>query len=217
MKKYFVAGTDTGVGKTAMTVALLNHFKQQGLSTAALKPIASGCDEVDGKLYNEDAQAMLDAMTHQCDYSKVNPYAFLPPIAPHLAAKDAGIDLNVASLLNSAEPMLLAPVDILLIEGAGGWMVPLNEKETLADFVEALELPVILVVGMRLGCINHALLTYEQITSRKLTMAGWIANCLSDDMLYLQENIATLKKLLPAPCMGVVSYNLQDDHQQLKI
>lgn len=189
---YFVTGTDTGVGKTFVSLQLLKHFAKQGLSTIALKPIASGCEPSPQGLVNEDALALQNAASIQLPYAEVNPFAFLPPIAPHIAAKEAGLRLSVAKLRATLTPILNTPADITLIEGAGGWLLPLNETETLADYVEAIHPKIILVVKMQLGCLNHALLTAQDIKNRGLSLAGWVANTINEPMPYLADNIAFL-------------------------
>ncbi|HEU5281618.1 MAG TPA: dethiobiotin synthase [Gammaproteobacteria bacterium] len=191
---YFVTGTDTGVGKTFVSLQLLHYFKKQGLSTLALKPIASGCEETANGLMNEDALALQAAASIKLPYHHVNPFAFLPPIAPHIAANQVGVTLSVAALTQTLTPILQTQADIKLIEGAGGWLLPLNKMETLADYIETLNVKIILVVKMQLGCLNHALLTAKEIKNRGLTLAGWVANTINEPMPYLNENIETLSE-----------------------
>jgi dethiobiotin synthetase len=207
MTQYFITGTDTGIGKTYITTGLLKLFEDRGLSTLGLKPVASGCDLIDGALQNEDALLLQQTSSLQVDYDTINPFAFEEPIAPHLAARKAGTRLNVETLSQTLlNTWIQHPSDITLIEGAGGWLVPLNETETLADLVIALNLPVILVVGMRLGCINHALLTYEVMKQQKINLKGWMANCIDPSMQALDENIETLKQKIEVPCLGVIPW-----------
>lgn len=189
---YFITGTDTGVGKTHVSLKLLAYFNKQGLSTLALKPIASGCTQTVNGLVNEDALALQNAASIKLPYQHINPYAFLPPIAPHLAAEEIGKKLSVASLALTLTSTLHTPADITLIEGAGGWLLPLNQTETFADYVELIHAKIILVVKMQLGCLNHALLTVQNIKSRGLTLAGWVANTHDCPMPRLAENIKTL-------------------------
>lgn len=191
---YFITGTDTGVGKTFISLQLLRHFKKHGLSTLALKPIASGCEETPQGLRNEDALALQAAASIKLAYHQINPFAFLPPIAPHIAANQVGVNLSVATLTQTLTPILQTPADIKLIEGAGGWLLPLNKTETLADYIETLNIKIILVVKMQLGCLNHALLTAKNITDRGLTLAGWVANTIAEPMPYLENNIETLSE-----------------------
>jgi len=193
-KAYFITGTDTNVGKTYVTVDLLKHFNQQGKKTAALKPIASGCEQTVDGLRNNDAILLQNAMSMDFPYHHINPFAFEPPIAPHLAAEENNTELTVKNVIKSCNPILNSDYDVLLIEGVGGWNVPLNDKEYLPDLAAAFGFPVILVVAIRLGCLNHALMTWQNMKARNTPIAGWIANCIDPEMLYQQENIATLEK-----------------------
>ena len=201
---FFVTGTDTDVGKTTIAAGLLRAARLAGLSTAAVKPVASGCEAgVDG-LRNSDALALLAECSLPLSYAEVNPFAFAPAIAPHLAAREAGVELKVAALAAAVQAVLVQQADFTLVEGAGGWRVPLGEQATLADLPVALDLPVILVVGVRLGCINHALLTAEAIARDGLRLAGWVANVLDPQTSRLDDNLRTLTELLAAPCLGRV-------------
>ena len=206
-KRFFVTGTDTDAGKTFVTVLLLEALKARGLSTLALKPVAAGCDEVDGELRNDDALKLQAAMTVALPYQQVNPIALKAAIAPHIAAEEEGRRLTVDRLAGLIRGALMTPVDVTLIEGAGGWLVPLNERETLANLVKELQLPVILVVGIRLGFLNHALLTAQAIAAAGLPLAGWVANCIDPNAVRVEENIRTLQAMLPAPCLGVIPYD----------
>lgn len=201
-RAFFIAGTDTDAGKTTVASALLACARQQGYSTLACKPVASGSEPTPQGLRNADALALAAQCSIQVPYSQLNPQAFAPAIAPHLAARDAGIELSVASLQADVEKILAYQAQLSLIEGAGGWRVPLNAKQSLADLAIALQLPVILVVGMRLGCINHALLSAEAILSDGLPLVGWIANHIDPDMPRLQDNFDSLQALMPAPCLA---------------
>ncbi len=201
---FFVTGTDTDVGKTTIAAGLLRAARLAGLSTAAVKPVASGCEDgVDG-LRNSDALALLAECSLPLSYAEVNPFAFAPAIAPHLAAREAGVELKVAALADAVQTVLAQQADFTLVEGAGGWRVPLGEQATLADLPVALDLPVILVVGVRLGCINHALLTAEAIARDGLRLAGWVANVLDPQTSRLDDNLRTLTERLAAPCLGRV-------------
>ena len=201
---FFVTGTDTDVGKTTIAAGLLRAARLAGLSTAAVKPVASGCEDgVDG-LRNSDALALLAECSLPLSYAEVNPFAFAPAIAPHLAAREAGVELKVAALADAVQTVLAQQADFTLVEGAGGWRVPLGEQATLADLPIALDLPVILVVGVRLGCINHALLTAEAIVRDGLRLAGWVANVLDPQTSRLDDNLRTLTERLAAPCLGRV-------------
>jgi dethiobiotin synthetase len=202
-KTWFVTGTDTEVGKTAVSCALLAAAAREGLSTAAIKPVAAGCD-ADGR--NEDAVQLMAAMTAELDYPQVNPVALEAAIAPHIAAAEEGRHLEVSRLAGMCREVMSCGADFSLIEGAGGWRVPVNARETLADLAVELELGVLLVVGMRLGCINHALLTAEAIERDGLRVAGWIANQPGPEMSRYRENLDTLCDLLPAPLLGEVPH-----------
>jgi dethiobiotin synthetase len=198
-RSWFVTGTDTGVGKTVVSCALLQAAARRGLRTAAVKPVAAGCD-ADG--HNEDALALQAAMTEPLPYAQVNPVALTPPLAPHIAAAQAGRQLQVSRLAGLCRGVMSGPAEFVLIEGAGGWRVPVNGRETLADLARALDLAVILVVGMRLGCINHALLSAETIRRDGLVLAGWVANQPGERMDCHEENVATLQRWLAAPLLG---------------
>lgn len=204
MPTIFVTGTDTGVGKTRISCGLLRQLRAEGLSACGYKPVASGCEKTPQGLRNEDALALQEAAQTNEDYGCINPYAFEPAIAPHLAAKAVGVNLNV-TLLNQAHDELALSYNWVVTEGAGGFLVPLNDDITFGEWAAQRRWPVLLVVGMRLGCINHALLSAEAIARRGL-LAGWVANILSPDMPQLQENIDALIARMPAPLLGVVSY-----------
>jgi dethiobiotin synthetase len=203
-RSYFIAGTDTDIGKTTIAAGLLYAARQSGLSTVAGKPVASGCIVSPEGLRNADALALLAECSVALTYEEVNPVAFEPAIAPHLAAREAGVALTVQSLLEPMRYLLGKGADFTLIEGAGGWRVPLADQSNLSDLAKALQLPVILVVGVRLGCINHALLTAEAIARDGLQLAGWVANIIDGKTARLEENLATLAERLPAPCLGRV-------------
>ena len=198
--RFFIAGTDTGVGKTWVSCRLLEKAAQSGLACYGLKPVAAGCDETADGWRNEDAVALMQSASVKLDYDLVNPIALKAAMAPHIAAKKENRTLRLPRLpgyINGA--LLTHKADLVLIEGAGGWRVPLNDFEMLSGIAVHMELPVILVVGMRLGCINHALLTADAICADGCHLAGWVANDLGDPMEELEENIATLEKLMPAP------------------
>ncbi len=207
MKTIFITGTDTDVGKTYITVSLLQQFNAENLKTFAIKPIASGCEpDSSGKLINADALALQQAASIKKPYATINPFAFREPIAPHLAAKNAGIKLSVADLTAKITSAIQPQADINLIEGVGGWSVPLNDHELLADMVYALGIPVILVIAIKLGYLNHAILTHNNIKQMNIPLLGWVANCIEPDMLAAQVNIQTLNHWISAPCLGVVGY-----------
>lgn len=200
-KAWFVTGTDTEVGKTAISCALLAAAAEAGWRTAAVKPVAAGCDD---NGHNDDALQLLDCITESLDYDQINPVALEDPIAPHIAAEREGKRVQASRLAGICRGVMLGKADFVLIEGAGGWRVPINPRETLADVAIELQVGVILVVGMRLGCINHALLTAEAIRRDGLVLAGWVANQPGERMACHQENLDTLRRLLPAPMLGEV-------------
>ena len=202
---YFITGTDTGIGKTWSTVAIMRTFQAQQISVLGMKPVASGCLQTANGLRNEDALLLQTHASFAVPYETVNPYAFEPPIAPHIAARHSGttIELNA---ITAAYHQLAEQADSVVVEGVGGWQVPLNADQTVADLAFALGLPVILVVGMRLGCLNHALLSDAAIGRSRLVRAGWIANCIDPDFAFIEDNIATLQQKINAPLLGVIPY-----------
>ena len=197
---YFVTGTDTEVGKTYSTVKLIRRWQAEGLRVAAMKPVASGCEIAPyGRSINEDV-ARLTAATGQTDLDLMNPYRFLPPIAPHIAARAAGVEIELARIARQYR-QLAEGHDRVVVEGAGGWLAPLSDTLFMADLARELALPVILVVGMKLGCINHALLTAREIRAQGLELAGWVANRVVPDMSAYADNLATLVRHLEAPML----------------
>jgi dethiobiotin synthetase len=206
---YFITGTDTDAGKTTIAAGLLHAARLAGRSTAAGKPVASGSSPSPDGLRNADALALLAECSLELSYEDVNPIAFEPAIAPHLAAREAGVDLSVSALLAPMRALLEKDADFTLIEGAGGWRVPLAGQGNLSDLAVALGLPVILVVGVRLGCINHAVLSAEAIARDGLKLAGWVANIVDPHTSRLAENLETLAERLPAPCLGHVPWLAQ--------
>ncbi|EZQ15917.1 dethiobiotin synthase [Halopseudomonas bauzanensis] len=203
-QRYFITGTDTEIGKTTIAAGLLHAARQRGLTTAAVKPVAAGCEVTPEGLRNDDALALQAECSPPLDYAALNPVALAPPIAPHIAAREAGLQLSASRLADACFRVFERGADLTLVEGAGGWRVPLNDDQTLADLAQELGEPVILVVGLRLGCINHALLTAEAIAADGLRLAGWVANQVDPQMDRQQHNLETLKAMLSAPCLGVV-------------
>lgn len=201
----FVTGTDTEVGKTFVSCALIRQLAASGLRVAAMKPVASGARSVGGQLRNDDALQLMAASNVDAPYEWVNPYCFEPAIAPHIAAQQAGIEMSQEPVLEAYQ-RLSERAEVVVVEGVGGWAVPMNTRQTMADLAARLNLPVVLVVGMRLGCINHALLSIEAIRSHGLPVRGWIANTLDPDMPCLQENIKTLENFISASHLGVMPY-----------
>jgi len=202
---YFITATDTDAGKTYIASALVRHFAQQGLKSVGMKPIAAGCEWVDGKLQNSDVHQLTQASNVDAPLSLINPYTFQPPIAPHIAARQVGVEIALDKI-QQAFVQLSQLADVVIVEGAGGFLVPLNDTQTMADLAASLNIPVILVVGMRLGCINHALLSVQAIQASGLTLAGWVANQIDPNMAMLAENIQTLKQRINAPCLAEVAW-----------
>jgi len=205
-RAYFITGTDTEVGKTFVTCALLHRARAAGLRAAGIKALAAGTDE---NGINDDVDRIRRAADVVLPDDILNPYCFAPAIAPHIAAAEAGVHIDFARIANAvaaARPQ----ADLLLVEGAGGFRIPLGVDRDSADLAVNLGLPVILVVGMRLGCLNHALLTAEAILARQLPLAGWVANTIDPGMSRFAENLASLRQWLPAPCLGVVPHRPDD-------
>jgi dethiobiotin synthetase len=199
----FIAGTDTEVGKTLVACAITRGLVRRGLSVAALKPVAAGCEATPEGLRNGDALALMGAANVALPYDVVNPYAFAPPIAPHIAAAEAGTVIAEARIRDCvAEAQRRS--DWVVVEGVGGWLVPIDGRSTMADVAKALGYPVVLVVGLRLGCLNHALLSAESIAAHGLTMAGWVANHIDPAMARSAQNVQSLAARLPAPCLAEV-------------
>ena len=206
----FITGTDTGVGKTRVSCALLYALSNRGLRVAALKPVASGAQQTAQGWRNEDALQLQQGCNVPLSYEDINPYCLQPAIAPHLAAEQAGVSIELPRL-QVAHAQLAARADVVVVEGAGGWRVPINAQQYLSAFPESLAMPVVLVVGLRLGCINHAVLSVEAITAGSCRLLGWVGNSIDPDFQPLAANIATLKRCLPAPCLGVLPYQPQGD------
>jgi len=206
MSTFFVSGTDTDAGKTFVSTALLAAAQVKGLSTAAVKPVAAGAAATETGLRNDDALALQAAMTMSLPYEQINPVCFEPAIAPHIAAAQLNKHVTASRLSGFCRGVMMKGADLTLIEGAGGWRVPLNPRENLSHLVQELKVPVILVVGMRLGCINHALLSAEAIVNDGLQIAGWVANRIDPNMACYEENLATLKARLPFACLGEVPW-----------
>ena len=204
-KAWFVTGTDTGIGKTFVTCALLRGSAARGLRAVGMKPVAAGADVIDGGYLNEDTARLMAASNVPADLPLVTQYCLSAPIAPHLAAHDEGVDIDFASIA-AAFGTLESQADHVFVEGAGGLLVPLGTEGDYADLAKALGLPVILVVGMRLGCINHALLTVEVLRSRGLHLAGWVANRIDPHMQRCEDNLVSLRERIDAPLLAVVGH-----------
>jgi dethiobiotin synthetase len=200
---FFLTGTDTDAGKTFIACALLQVWRARGLRAVGYKPVAAGAELIDGQLCNEDALRLQAAGTAGFALARINPLCLPDAMAPHIAAKRVGVAIGIQQLVAGFES-LRADADRVIVEGAGGFLVPLDEDNDMSHLAQKLGLPVILVVGLRLGCLNHALLTAEAIRTRGLPLAGWIGNVLDAAMPCLEENIATLRQRLATPCLGIV-------------
>ena len=216
----FITGTDTDVGKTTVALGLMAALKNKGVAVAAFKPVSAGCIQTENGLRNDDALQLMQQASVELPYDTVNPYAFEPAIAPHIAADEQNIEMNIDTLVQTYKK-IAAEVDVVIVEGAGGWLVPLNETQTMADVAKALKLDVIQVVGLKLGCLNHALLTVENITARGLTQIGWATNQCTSDMPYQEDNIQSLQQRLPNTFLGNIpnlqQFNANDICQHLNI
>ena len=203
---FFITGTDTEVGKTLIASALILKMKSliPNQTVMGFKPVVAGTSQSpDNLTVNEDLESLKLASGYPGNASDLCPYLLPTPAAPHLVAKSMGLTLELSTMLSAYEGMS-AKADWIVVEGAGGFLVPINEKQDLGDLAQSLQIPVILVVGLRLGCINHALLSVAAIAERGLTLAGWVANTIDADMPYLHENIDTLRARIPAPLLGIV-------------
>ncbi len=210
-RAYFITGTDTGVGKTSIAVALLQAAAKRGMSTAAVKPVAAGCELTSEGLHNDDALFLQRACTLALSYEQINPFALQPAIAPHFAAAREGLRLDAGQLAAHCRSVLELKADFTVIEGAGGWRVPLNENESFADIAKLLAVPVILVVDIKLGCLNHALLSAEGIHADGLVLAGWVANQATAVDECHAEMVADLQGRLASPLLGDLPHSLNQD------
>lgn len=209
-RDFFVTGTDTGVGKTVAAAGLLHAWRSRGHAVAGLKPVASGCERTARGLRNEDALALRHESSRDWPYEAVNPYAFEPAIAPHLAAAEAGVEVGLERI-RAAFRRLQQDTEVVVVEGAGGFLVPLAPGLATPDLAAGLGLEVILVVGLRLGCLNHAFLSAEAIRHRGLPFAGWVGNHVDPGFQRLEDNLACLRAGLPAPCIGVIGHLASPD------
>jgi dethiobiotin synthetase len=192
---FFITGTDTDVGKTYVACKLIQQYAAQGYKVIGMKPVAAGGDFIDGNWLNDDVLKLEAASNVRAPRELINPYSFKEAIAPHIAAEKASVEIKIA-VIKQAFEALTKLADIVIVEGAGGFLVPINDKETMADLATALNIPIILVVGMKLGCINHSLLTVEAIKARELNLHGWVANQIKPKMAFYNENIATIAKII---------------------
>jgi len=203
---YFITGTDTDVGKTYVACKLIRDYISQGYKVVGMKPVAAGCEFVNGEWINEDVLKLMQASNVVAPRELVNPYCFNEPIAPHIAAEKTGVEIEI-DVIKQAFDALVTMADIVVIEGAGGFLVPINNRQSMADLAVALNIPIILVVGMKLGCINHALLTVEAIKARELALHGWIANEIDSQMLALDANMTSLSQRVPQPKLFSLAYS----------
>jgi dethiobiotin synthetase len=210
MPHYFITGTDTGVGKTFVTCALLHTLREQGIAAIGMKPIAAGADMTPDGLCNEDIEALRKASGIPLESADLNCYLFVEGIAPHIAAANEDIEIDL-DVIRQRFDQLAELAEVVLVEGIGGFIVPLGDNIDSADLAADLDLPVILVVGMRLGCLNHALLTQEAIRARGLTLAGWVANQIDPNMAELDANIEALEERIRAPLLGIIEWQKQPD------
>lgn len=191
----FITGTDTGVGKTHVSVSLVKALVKHGLRTAVMKPIASGSEQTPDGLRNEDAVALMAASNIRVPYATVNPYCFLPAISPHIAAEEAKVGVDIGVIAQRFEA-LASRADFTVVEGAGGWYAPISKTQSMADLPHSLQIPAVLVVGVRLGCLNHAQLSKEAIEAKGVPLAGWVANCIDPTLERAAENLGTLERIL---------------------
>ncbi len=206
----FITGTDTGVGKTVVACALVRGLRAQGLRVAVMKPVASGSRRTPLGLRNDDALALAASAGYEGPYEELNPYCFEPPISPHIAAKEAGIEIDTRRIRHVYDT-LAADTDWVVVEGAGGWFAPLNERQTMADIAWGLAVPALLVVGLKLGCLNHAHLTQVGMEAHGVSFAGWVANAVDPDFARPAENLAALERLLGGPALASVPYLQRPD------
>ena len=201
----FVTGTDTGVGKTVVACALVRAFRAEGARVAVMKPVASGARSTPVGLRNADALALIEATGAPAAYADVNPYCFEPAVSPHIAAKEAGIEVDTSTIRRKFDA-LAAGVDWVVVEGAGGWFAPINGHQTMADLAWALSVPALMVVGLKLGCLNHAQLTRLGVESQGVHLAGWIASAIDPGMMRVEDNLTALERLLGEPALAVVPH-----------
>jgi len=209
-RSLFVTGTDTGVGKTRVSCAVLHAMAASGVRAVGMKPVASDAEMMPDGLRNEDALALQQAANVDVPYDVANPYCFAPAIAPHLAARQAGVDVSLTTLL-AVHQQLTERAECVVVEGAGGWRVPLSNSSFLSDLPRQADMDVLLVVGLRLGCINHAVLTAEAIRHDGCRLVGWVGNAIDPGFAPFADNLATLNALLPAPCWGVVPHGMSSE------
>jgi len=206
-KGFFITGTDTDIGKTEVSLALMQALQQQGKVVNAMKPISAGCRLEEAQLLNEDAERLQAQSSLAIDYSTLNPYAFEPAIAPHIAAQEAGVEIDL-NVIKARYDEIGLDSDYVIVEGAGGFCVPINKEHTMVDLAKQLNLLVIMVVGIRLGCINHALLTYQSIENSGLKCVAWVANTVDAHMVRSDENYQAIRERIACPCIAQIPYQV---------
>lgn len=219
MKGIFITGTDTGIGKTYFTLACINALQQDGIKTVAMKPVASGAKMIDGALRNDDALLIQQALNHDVDYGLINPYVFAAPVSPHIAAAAVGVEIDLQVIKNHYQ-QLTAEAEFAIVEGVGGWLAPLSRQLTVADMAGVLGLPVVMVVGIRLGCLNHAMLTAELIAQSGLKLGGWVANFIEAGLESVDEQVDYLSRSLGMPPLTRLAWgqaSLVSSHELIKL
>ena len=209
---YFITGTSTGVGKTLISCALLHAFAAREQAVVGMKPVAAGCEN--GRWMDVELLAVASSVT--APRGQMNPYALIPPVAPHIAAHQTGVEIDIV-IIRKALLELQKIADIVIVEGIGGFLVPLNEHENGASMAQALDLPIILVVGMQLGCLNHALLTAQAVRAAGLLLAGWVANRIDPKMMAFDENMLALTQRLYCPLLGVLPFEQHPDAKKMSM
>ncbi|MCF6433905.1 dethiobiotin synthase [Pseudoalteromonas sp. MMG022] len=207
MSAFFITGTDTEVGKTHITALLLKFLAQHKRQAIGFKPIAAGAEEAFGQLVNDDALTLMESANVHGKYEQINPICLAPPIAPHIAAQQAGIEITLDELSHHYHELAKLGAEFTLVEGAGGWALPINDSQYLCDWVQKEQLPVILVVGMKLGCLNHAILTTHALKAQGVKCVGWVANQVDPNMANFDENLESLRKRIDAPLLAVAPYS----------
>jgi dethiobiotin synthetase len=210
MKGIFITGTDTGVGKTLVARTIIHVMRRQYDKVGVMKPVASGAVFQNGLLQNDDAMQLQKACNVPLPYALINPYCFSPAIAPHIAAELEGVVIDIKHI-QTCFTNIAHQVDVVVVEGAGGWLAPINEQATIETLAQALSIPVVLVVGLRLGCLNHALLTMNAMYRSGVSVLGWVGNIIDPDFQYLEKNVSTLKQRIAAPCLGVLPFSENPD------
>jgi len=213
--QFFITGTDTNIGKTYVCCALLDYFSNLNYKIIGAKPISAGNDLLDHIYVNQDVYQIKKSSNVEVNYSEINYYAFDQPIAPHIAAKKNNITIDFENIKNNLSK-LEKKADIILIEGAGGYHVPLDNKRTIADLITYLNIPIIFVAGIKLGCLNHTILSIEAIKRRKQKIFGWVANIVEHDMAHVNENIEYLNKIFDAPCLAILPYTENSNNDKIK-